>query len=113
GFYLYGVEMAKIESTITNKTINGPPMKDLRVPDESQYAGQQPPQHRHFDQQMPQFDPQAMQEFNAGMQPQRGPIPMKDLTEDEMRIINLKKAKREGKERLSDGARRRIEMLIG
>jgi hypothetical protein len=105
--------MAEIKSTITNKTINGPPMKDLSVPDESGYAPPQPPQHRHFEQQVPQFDPQAMQEFNAGMQPQRGPSPMKDLTDDERRIVELKKAQREGKSRLSDGAKRRIEMLIG
>lgn len=106
--------MPKIESTITNKQIKGPGMRDLSVPDESGYTQPpQAPQHRHFNQEMPQFDPQAMREFEAGMQPSRPTVPMKELNDDEMRILELKKAKREGKERLSDGAKRRIEMLIG
>lgn len=105
--------MPKIESTITNKQFKGQPMKDLSVPDETGYQPPQPPQqHRHFEQQVPQFDQEAMREFNAGLQPPRPGVPMKELSDEEMRIIELKKAKREGKERLSDGAKRRIDMLI-
>jgi hypothetical protein len=108
--------MPEIKSPITNKQIRGPAMRDLTVTDESGYTPpqQQPPiQRPHRREEVPQFDPQAMREFEAQMQPPRPAVPMNELSEEEKRIIELKKAKREGKERLSDGARRRIEMLIG
>lgn len=108
--------MPEIKSPITNKQLKGPGMRDLSVPDESGFTPPQQPsghQHRRFEQEIPQFDPQAMREFEAGMQQPHAPIPMKQLSDDEMRILELKKAKREGKERLSDGAKRRIEMLVG
>lgn len=117
--------MPKIESPITNRTIKGQPMKDLTVTDDSGFTPPQhqqpPPQfqapgnvrpHRHQEE-VPQFDPHAMRDFEASMQPPRPAMPMNELTDEEKRIVELKKAKREGKERLSDGARRRIEMLIG
>lgn len=103
--------MPEIKSNLVNKQIKSEQMKDLSISDESGYA-QPPPQHRHFDQQTPQFDPQAMREFEAGMQSPRPIVPMNDLTDEEMRIIELKKAKKNGKERLSEGANRRIKMLI-
>jgi hypothetical protein len=108
--------MPEIKSPITNKTIRGPVMRDLTVTDESGYTPppQQPPLQRpHRREEVPQFDPQAMREFESSMQPPRPAVQMNDLTDEEKHIIELKKAKREGKERLSDGAKRRIEMLIG
>jgi hypothetical protein len=107
--------MPKFESPISSKQINSPPMKDFRVPDESGFnPPPPPPPHRHVQEmQPPPFDPVAMREFEASMQPQRAPLPMKEMSDVERQIFEAKKAKREGKERLSDGAKRRIEMLIG
>jgi hypothetical protein len=107
--------MPKFESPISSKQINSPPMKDFRVPDESGFnPPPPPPPHRHVQEtQPPPFDPVAMREFEASMQPQRAPLPMKEMSDIERQIFEAKKAKREGKERLSDGAKRRIEMLIG
>jgi hypothetical protein len=107
--------MPEIKSPLVNKTIRAPAMRELSVPDESGFSHQQPPvmQRPHRHEEVPQFDPQAMREFESSMQPSRPAMPINELSEDEKRIIELKKQKRDGKERLSDGAKRRIEMLIG
>ena len=102
--------MGSYDSPIGKKQIKGPPMRDFSVPDES--GAPVPPQHRHVQEmQPPPFDPQALREFEAS---QRPPIPqMREMNDIEQQIFQAKKAKREGKERLSDGAKRRIEMLVG
>ena len=107
--------MPKYDSPLGSKQIQGRPMKDFSVPDESGYSPpQRPPPHRHMrEEQPPPFDPNAMREFQAAMQPQHQPLQMKEMSDVERQIFEAKKAKREGKERLSDGARRRIEMLVG
>jgi hypothetical protein len=106
--------MPKFDSPIGSKQFHGQPMRDLSVPDDSGYdqPAPMPPrpgrphQHSH-----PDFDEQAMREFQSQMQtPVQVP---REMTEAEMRILEAKKAKREGRERLSDGAKRRIEILIG
>jgi hypothetical protein len=103
--------MPKFESPIGSKQFQGQPMREINVPDESGYDQPQRPV-RHTQEQVPQFDPAAMREFQASMQGP-GPMPVREMTEIEKDILAAKKAKREGKERLSDGARRRIEMLLG
>ena len=112
--------MPEFRSPLGNKQIQGQPMRDIAVPDET---GQQPgPAQRmrhgraHPDE--PVFDERAMRELQAQMEPQYTPPhaqtpPMRELSEVEQQILNAKRARREGKERLSDGARKRIEMLIG
>jgi hypothetical protein len=84
-------------------------MRDVSIPDDSGY--EQPPQRqmRTPHEPIPQFDERSMREFQGQMQ-QPGVREMSDI---EKEIHTAKKAKREGKERLSDGARRRIELLIG
>lgn len=104
----------KYESPIGSKQIQGSPMREFSVSDESGYTPPpSPPQHRHMREDVPPFDPDAMKEFQADMQPRPQPIHMKELTDVERQIFEAKKAQREGKQRLSDGARRRIEMLVG
>lgn len=106
--------MPKFESPIGSKQFQGQPMREINVPDEGGYdqqpMSQRPVRHTR-DQGPPVFDEASMREFNAQMQPP--PTPMREMSSIEMDIIAAKKAKREGKERLSDGARRRIEMLVG
>lgn len=109
--------MPKFESPIGNKQFPNQPMRDLSVTDDSGY---QPPSaaspHRRRDHQAaPVIDEAAFQEFQARMQPP--PPPFREISDSDQAAMNeilaAKKAKREGKERLSEGARRRIEMLIG
>jgi len=104
--------MPKFDSPIGSKQFQGPPMKEFNVPDDSGY--EQPPQRqmRTPHEPIPAFDERAMREFQGQMQPpQQGGV--REMSDIEKEIHAAKKAKREGKERLSDGARRRIEMLIG
>ena len=105
--------MPKFESPLGSKKIQGTPMRDFSVPDESGYTPPPAPQqHRHQHQQeMPQFDENAMRDFQSRMQ---GPPPqMREVSSIEQEFLAAKKAKREGKERLSEGAKRRVEMLVG
>lgn len=107
--------MPEFRSPLGNKQFQGQPMSDLSVPDESGPAG--PPRHvrPHRTHEEPVFDERAMREFQAA-QMQMEPTqqkPVRELSEVEQQILAAKKAKREGKERLSDGARRRIEILLG
>jgi hypothetical protein len=100
--------MAEFNSPLGTKKIQGPPMRDFSVPD----ATGAPQQVRNIrEEQPPPFDPVALREFQASMQPQAPP--MRQLSEVEQQILAAKQAKREGRERLSEGAKRRIEMLIG
>ena len=105
--------MPKFESPIGSKQFQSQ-MRDVSVPDESGYEPppqmpQRPVRHDHSP---PVFDEQAMMEFQAQLHPQGG-SPVREMSELEKNIFAAKKAKREGKERLSDGARRRIEILLG
>ena len=107
--------MAEFRSPIGNKQIKGAPMRDFTVPDET---GFQPPaaQYRQpgpQETQHPPFDPQAMRDFQQAMQPQPQQFQVKELTEVEQQMMAAKKAQREGKQRLSPGAKHRVEMLIG
>jgi hypothetical protein len=102
--------MVKYESQLGSKQSKVPGMREFNVPDES---GEQQVQHRHIREDVPSFDPDAMREFQASLQPKPPAIQMKEFSDVERQVFEAKKAKREGKERLSDGARRRIEMLIG
>jgi cell division protein ZapA (FtsZ GTPase activity inhibitor) len=104
--------MPKFDSPIGSKQFQGQPMREFSVPDDSGY--EQPPQRpvRTPHEPLPAFDERSMREFQAQMQ-QPAPGGVREMTDIEKEIHAAKKAKREGKERLSDGARRRIEMLIG
>ena len=106
--------MPKFDSPIGSKQFQGQPMRDIAVPDESGYSpppGPLPRQVRPpMDQSPPVFDEAAFREFQSQMNPVQ---PVREMSDLERQILETKKAKREGRERMSEGARRRIEMLIG
>jgi len=101
--------MPKFDSPIGSKQFQGQPMREFSVPDDSGYEQPQQRQMRVPHEPIPAFDERAMREFQGQMQ-QPG---LREMSDIEKEIHAAKKAKREGKERLSDGARRRIELLIG
>lgn len=105
--------MPKFDSPIGSKQFQGQPMRDVSIPDDSGYDQPPPRQMRTPHEPLPAFDERSMREFQAQMQPPPQPGGVREMTDLEREIHAAKKAKREGKERLSDGARRRIEMLIG
>jgi len=112
GIYFVELKMPKFDSPIGSKQFQGQPMRDISVPDEGGYDQQPMSQRRHTREQGPPvFDEASMREFQAQLQPPSPPV--REMTNVEMDMIAAKKAKREGKERLSDGARRRIEILVG
>jgi hypothetical protein len=101
--------MASFDSPIGKKQIKGAPMRDFSIPDET---GHHPQQVRNVrEERPPPFDPVALKEFQDQQYP--APPPVREISEIEQQILEAKRAKREGQERLSDGAKRRIEMLIG
>jgi hypothetical protein len=101
--------MPKFDSPIGSKSFPNQPMREFSVSDES---GQAPP-GRHRDQRAPVIDGRVMQDFQDRMQGATQAPPMREMSDVEREIMAAKKAQREGKERLSDGAKRRIEILIG
>ena len=103
--------MPKFDSPIGSKQFQGQPMREFSVSDDSGYDQPPPRQMRQTHEPIPEFDERSMREFQSQMQ-QPGPS-IREMTDLEKNIHAAKKAKREGKERLSEGARRRIEMLIG
>lgn len=106
--------MPKFDSPIGSKQFTGQPMREFSVPDETGYEPppQMPVRQARPQYEQPAFDERAMREFQGQMQqPMGGSV--REMTDIEKDIYAAKKAKREGKERLSDGAKRRIEMLLG
>lgn len=94
--------MVEFKSPLANKKFATQNMREVDVSDDSgDYST--PTQNIPFDQ-------EAMRDFQARMQPQ---AQVRNLGEVEKEIHEAKIARRQGKERLSDGAKRRIEILIG
>lgn len=112
GIYFVELIMPKFDSPIGSKQFQGQPMREVSVSDDSGYDQPPPRQMRHIHEPMPEFDERSMREFQSQMQQPPGPS-IREMSELEKNIHAAKKAKREGKERLSEGARRRIEILIG
>ena len=109
--------MPKFESPIGSRQINAPSMREYTVPDESGYTPQEPQAHpaqrppmRQIPSQDQFIDNQAMQDFQGHLD-QASPI--QESLEIEHQMMEARRAKREGKERLTSGAKRRIELLIG
>jgi hypothetical protein len=110
--------MSKFESPISNRKFDAQPMRDIEVPDETGYVQQA---QRGVPQ--PQFAPSVSRRYGTPMSEQ-------DMLEFQERInstmdpdANLSEIERDFKKsredklrsqtQLNDGARRRIEMLIG
>jgi hypothetical protein len=103
--------MAGYDSPIGKKQFTGQPLRETVIPDATGYSrsvGRPPPDQQPMDE-------AALRDFAArmnGAPPQMPTISQEQLAlEQEFR--DAREAKRTGHERLSDGARRRIEMLVG
>jgi hypothetical protein len=92
--------MAEFNSPIGKRNIQNN-NREYKIPDET---GSQ----RNLE--APVFDQRDMQDFNNRMSPAPAPYQSGEL---EREIQEQKKLKREGRDRLSEGARRRVEILVG
>ncbi len=104
--------MTTFDSPIGKKKIAGPQMKELDIPDESGYSEEyeeSPIKRRQQSPQMP-MDMGAIRDFQNKMQ--FGNEGNEDLNDIERDFRQARDAKRNNKERLNEGAKRRIEMLI-
>jgi len=90
--------MPNFESPISNKRFAATPLKDIDIPDESDNYSL-----KHS------MDESSIREIQMRMNHEDEREP----SEIEREIKAAKEARRTGKERLSDGAKRRIEMLLG
>ena len=99
--------MTKFESQIGSRNVPSS-MREFNVPDDS---GSQPRPTHTFDTSPPVFDNNVMRDFESRMQ--APPPQIREISDFEKQVLEAKKLKREGKERLSEGARRRVEMLVG
>lgn len=102
--------MASYDSPIGKKQFQGQPIKETVIPDESGYtASSVSSRQPNF-----QLDDVALRDFNTRMgSAQMPPMPSQDQAELEQQFREAREAKKLGKERLNEGARRRIEMLVG
>src|SRR5271156_2801329 len=102
--------MTSYDSPIGKKQFTGQQMRETVIPDESgppRSTGRRPPAADHQ-----QIDEATLQAFNARMNPLSA-NPTQEQAEIEQQFREAREAKRLGHERLSEGARRRIEMLVG
>lgn len=93
--------MGKFESSISSKSFDtAPPLREFDVPDESE------PSARH--------ESKTSYNINKDFQSKLDDMDNdEELSRKEQEFREARQAKRSGKERLNDGAKRRIEMLIG
>lgn len=110
--------MPKYDSPLGTKRIPGQPLREFDVPDESGYDPGMAPVMRHRGPAMHGSQPPV--NLNAAydyqQQLNRQAVPDMQFNEDmeiEKEIRAAKEARRTGKERLNEGAKRRIEMLVG
>ena len=106
--------MTKFDSPLGSKSFPNVPMKDLQVPDESdqEYENMAPVMRRrgpalHGPQ--PSVDIAAALAFQQRMNAEEH---AEDLATVEKQVKGAREQKRSGKERLSESAKRRIEMLL-
>lgn len=85
--------MANFESPIGNKKISGRPMRNLEVPNED------------YDQQENYVDESSLRRFQSQID--------RFDSQAEREIYEAKEAKRTGKQKISEGAKKRIEILLG
>ena len=106
--------MTTFDSSIGKKKIAGPQMRQLDIPDDSGYSEEyeESPVKRRPQQNQVPFDMNAIRDFQNKMQ-FGNPDGTEDLNDIERDFKQAREAKKNtGKERLNEGAKRRIEMLI-
>lgn len=107
--------MPNFDSPLGSKKVPGQPLREFEVPDETEenvvMRRRGPSMHGP---QSP-VDLNAAMEFQSRLQAEAMPqvIQGEEDAELERQIRAAKEARRTGKERLNDGAKRRIEMLVG
>lgn len=100
--------MPNYESSISSKKFAGQPLRELTIPDESGYSEESAPIMRqrgpalHGSQ--PPIDPNIALAYQKRLESENADI--------ERQITEAREAKRLGRERLNDGAKRRLEMLL-
>lgn len=98
--------MPNFESPISNKKIAGGTMRTFEVPDES---GQE-----EYSQQYVRMDEESIRNFQNQMNQQYvSQAQARSPAEIEKEIREARLAKAKGKEKISEGAKKRIELLIG
>jgi len=112
--------MPGFESPISNRKFSAQPMRDVEVPDESGYAPPPQPAYQHGQHQFQQsasrrynnpMNEQELADFQARMESQFNPD--SNLSEIEREVKQARQDKQLAQSHLNEGARRRIEMLIG
>jgi hypothetical protein len=97
--------MANFDSPLGKKNFSGQQLREIDIPDETV-------QHLHQRMQqsgMPSLDESAIREFQNKVEVAERP----EVSRVEEQIRAAKEARRTGIEKISEGAKRRIEMLIG
>jgi len=100
--------MPGFESPLGNKKFGGPGMREIDIPDESGMSPENivnPVVRRRAS--LPPLDESAIQSFQNRIQEAE-----QDPAELEREFREARKAKISGKEKLNDGAKRRLEMLL-
>lgn len=108
--------MPNFKSPLGNKQFTGQPMREFDVPDESeQQYPEMAPVMRNRGPSMHGTQFNGPVDFNSisNMQQRLAQESVEDSAEIERQIKEAKMARRLGKERISEGAKRRIEMLVG
>lgn len=100
--------MPNFESPIGSKRVNGPMMREFNVPDESGYA-----QPQYQEPQMVPMDENSLRQFQQRMNNQFSSDSEQDTLKIENEIRQAREARRTGRERLNDAAKRRIDILLG
>lgn len=100
--------MPSFDSPLGNKRFGGTGLREFEVPDESEPVEQRPSSARHA---APNLD--AIREFQARLDAESDDDHVQQISQTERDIREARMARKTGKERLNDGARRRIEMLVG
>jgi hypothetical protein len=100
--------MPEFKSSLGSKSFEGQQLREFDIPDEDgsqNYSSPPPSRSRSYD---TSSDMNSIRNLQNKMEQQE-----QSQDEIEREIRQARESKRSGKERLNDGARRRIEMLIG
>ncbi len=113
------LNMPKFDSPLGSKSFSGQPMREFDVPDSNDTGIEYPteeqkrpnimPRGNRLGGHAPQMNYDAALEFQEKLD-QEG---SEETAQFEREIRDAREARRTGKTRLNDGARRRIEMLVG
>lgn len=116
-FVFVELNMTKIESPLGNQTFQERPMRHLEIPDESGFQSPPTPMgggnfspsvSRRFGTPM---DEEEIRNFQERMQSQMDPE--SSLSEAEREFKRAREERKRGMTNLNEGARKRVEMLIG